>query len=128
VRIVKSTRNKVCVDGSLMKEYLLDEPLSEDFLEFLKHFGDLQILEHLRSPFFAFDKPHFLSIKGIIGDNLVEVRYKPEAHDLVMDYFHLLLAYFRSGKGGVVRMLQIEATITEKIEVRLHNDNDAASK
>ena len=119
MRIVKSTRTKVCVDGSLMKEYLLDEPLNDDFLAFLRHFGNLKILEHLRSPFFDFDKPYFLSIKGIIGDNLVEVRYKPEAYDLVADYFHLQLSYFRSGDEGVENLLQIDASIKKKIEVRL---------
>jgi hypothetical protein len=36
MRIVKSVQTKVCVDGSLMKEYVLDEPLTTEFLKFLE--------------------------------------------------------------------------------------------
>ena len=35
MRILKSIQTKVCVDGSLMKEYVLDEPLTDSFLKFL---------------------------------------------------------------------------------------------
>ncbi len=118
MQIIRSTRRKVCVDGSLMKEFVLDEPLSDEFLAFLRHFGEVKVLEHMRSPFFDFEKEHFLSIKGIIGDTVVEVRYKAIAQDFTADYFHLLLSYFRSGDDGVKKLTRIESTIMEKIAIR----------
>jgi hypothetical protein len=119
VRIVKSVQTKVCVDGSLMKEYVLDEPLAGEFLKFLENFGTVRSLEKLKKPYFSFEKELFISIKGFEGDCNVEVRYKKEFHDLVADYFHLLLYYEREGRQGIVKLKGIEESIREKMKFRL---------
>ena len=119
MRIRKSVQTKVCVDGSLMKEYVLDEPLTEGFLKFLTQFGTVRSLEHLKRPYFSFEKEHFIAIKGFVGDNTVEVRYKKEFQDLVADYFHLLLYYYDEGDTGVARLIGVGDAIREKMKVRL---------
>lgn len=119
MRIVKSVQSKVCIDGSLMKEYVLDEPLTEGFLKFLEHFGTVRILENLRKPYFSFEKELFISIKGFAGDCNVEVRYRKECQDLVADYFHLLLHYYRQGEPGIAGLKGIEESIRGKVKVRL---------
>ena len=119
MRIVKSIQSKVCVDGSLMKEYILDGPVTDGFLEFLGQFGTIRRLEQLRKPYFSFEKEHFLSVKGFVGDATVEVRYAKEAKDIVADYFHLLLFYEREGKGGIARLQGIGDAMQERIRVRL---------
>lgn len=119
VRIVKSVQTKVCVDGSLMKEYVLDEPLTEGFLKFLEQFGTVRYLDNLKKPYFSFEKEQFISIKGFVGDESVEVRYKNEFHDIILDYFHLLLYYHREGVSGIERLKGIEESMKEKIEIRL---------
>ena len=119
MRIVKSVQTKVCVDGSLMKEYILDEPLPGEFLRFLENFGTVRSLENLKKPYFSFEKELFLSIKGFEGDCNVEVRYKKEFQDLVGDYFHLLLYYEREGREGIVKLKGIEESIREKMKFRL---------
>ena len=121
MRILRSVQSKVCVDGSLMKEYLLDEPLTADFIGYLKNFGEVTVLEHLKKPFLSFEKEYFLSIKGIIGDPVVEVRYKAGLQDIVGDYFHLLLYYYRSGKE-VATLKQTEEILMKKIRVRFPED------
>jgi len=118
VRILKSVQTKVCVDGSLMKEFVLDEPLSGGFLKFLEKFGTVRTLEQLKKPYFSFEKEQFISIKGFVGDCTVEVRYKKEFQDLVADYFHLLLYYEREGEPGVAKLKGVEASIREKMKVR----------
>ena len=118
MRVLKSLQTKVCVDGSLMKEYVLDEPLSEDFLEFLGLFGTVRRLDQLKKPYFFFEKEQFISVKGFVGDCTVEVRYRKEFHDLVADYFHLLLFYGREGEKGISRLNGIEETIREKMRTR----------
>jgi hypothetical protein len=118
MRIVKSVQTKVCVDGSLMKEFILDEPLTESFLMFLEHFGTVTRREHLRKPYFAFEKPDFISIKGFAGDTSVEVRYAKDFHDLTADYFHLLLFYARDERRGVDTLREIEGSIAEKMKTR----------
>jgi len=119
MRVLKSLQTKVCVDGSLMKEFVLDEPPGEDFLHFLALFGTVRRLDHLKKPYFSFDKEHFISVKGFVGDTTVEVRYRKECQDLVADYFHLLLFYEREGSTGITRLKGIEETIRKKMKIRL---------
>jgi hypothetical protein len=119
VRIIKSVQKKVCVDGSLMKEYVLDEPLTESFLKFLENFGTVRLLEQLKKPYFSFEKELFISIKGFVGDSNVEVRYKKEFQDLVADYFHLLLYYYDQGERGVLALKGQEDSLRDKMKIRL---------
>ncbi|MDD1672724.1 MAG: hypothetical protein LUO82_06965 [Methanomicrobiales archaeon] len=102
-----------------MKEYVLDEPLTEGFLKFLEQFGTVRFLEQLKKPYFSFEKEHFISIKGFVNDCNVEVRYKKEFQDLVADYFHLLLYYERQGDSGISVLKRHEDTIWRKIKFRL---------
>jgi hypothetical protein len=101
-----------------MKEYVLDEPLTEGFLKFLGMFGTVRTLEQLKKPYFSFEKDQFISIKGFIGDCNVEVRYKKEFQDLVADYFHLLLFYERQSERGIANLNGIEESIRDKMNVR----------
>lgn len=119
MRILRSVQTKVCVDGSLMKEYALNEPLTEGFLKFLEQFGTVRLLEQLRKPYFSFEKEQFISIKGFVGDSIVEVRYKKEFQDLVADYFHLLLYYYDQGEQGIAHLKGQEDSIRDKMKIRL---------
>jgi hypothetical protein len=102
-----------------MKEYVLDEPLTEGFLKFLEKFGTVRFLEQLRKPYFSFEKELFISIKGFVGDSNVEVRYKKEFQDLMADYFHLLLYYYDQGERGIPALKGHEDTIRKKMKIRL---------
>jgi hypothetical protein len=102
-----------------MKEYILDTPLDEDFIRYLGNFGEVTVLTHLKAPFLSFEKPHFISIKGVIGDTVVEVRYAAGVHDLTAEYFHLLLTYYRDGRPDIGKLKRIEKTIRDKIALRL---------
>jgi hypothetical protein len=119
VRIVKSVQTKVCVDGSLMKEFVLDEPPTQSFLKFLEQFGTIRHLDQLKKPYFSFEKEQFISIRGFVGDSHVEVRYKKEFQDLVGDYFHLLLFYEHEGESGISRLKGVEKSIREMMKTRL---------
>jgi hypothetical protein len=118
MRIVRSVQSRVCVDGSILKEYLLDEPLTEEFLAFLKHFGSVRFLPQMKKPYFSFEQEDFISIKGFIGDPDIEVRSRKEFQDLTSDYFHLLLFYFREGEGGVEKLQAIGMAIRKKMNMR----------
>ena len=124
MRIVKSVQTKVCVDGSLMKEFVLDEPLTEEFLEFLKSFGTVKLYPHLKRPYFSFEQEHFISIKGFVGDTNVEVRNRKEFLDLTGDYFHLLLFYHSEGGQGSRKMQDIGESIRKKMKIRLPAPGD----
>jgi hypothetical protein len=102
-----------------MREYLLEEPLTPDFLVFLRSFGRVKEYPHMKRPYFSFEQEHFISVKGFIGDPSIEVRYRKEFADLTSDYFHLLLFYSRQGEPGIREMLEIRESISEKMRVRL---------
>jgi hypothetical protein len=102
-----------------MKEYLLESPLTPEFLEFLRSFGTVKEYPHMKRPYFSFEQEHFLSIKGFSGDTSVEVRYRKEFFDLTSDYFHLLLFYSREGEPGIRKMAEIADSIREKMRIRL---------
>lgn len=102
-----------------MKEYLLEEPLTADFLVFLRSFGEVKEYPHMKRPYFSFEQEHFISVKGFVGDPSVEVRYRKEFADLTSDYFHLLLFYSRQGEPGIRKMQEIRESIREKMRVRL---------
>ncbi|HTY14788.1 MAG TPA: hypothetical protein VMC42_03700 [Methanoregulaceae archaeon] len=118
MRIVRSKQSRVCVDGSLLKEFLLDEALTEEFIGFLYNFGSVRLFSHMKMPYFSFESEDFISVKGFVGDPVVEVRYRQEYADLTGDYFHLLLFYYRDGKPGIGKMKAIELSIRAKIETR----------
>lgn len=119
MRIVKSVQTKVCVDGSLMKEFVLDEPLTLDFLRFLESFGTVKQYPHLRRPYVSFEQEHLISVKGFVGDTIIEVRYRKEFQDLTADYFHILLFYSGEGEAGLRKMQDISDSIRKKITSRL---------
>jgi hypothetical protein len=101
-----------------MKEFVLDEPLTEEFLEFLKSFGTVKLYPHLKRPYFSFEQEHFISIKGFVGDMNVEVRNRKEFLDLTGDYFHLLLFYYHEGEPGTRKMQEIGKSLSEKMMIR----------
>jgi len=118
VRVERSLQRKLCVDGSLMKEFVLSEPISEDFADYLRNFGEVKILTLHGKPFLSFEKPHFISVKGILGEDTVEVRYAAGVHDLTADLFHLLLFHYSHGKE-IGKVKEIEGAMWTKIKIRL---------
>jgi hypothetical protein len=102
-----------------MKEFVLDEPLTEGFLKFLEKFGTVRTFEQMKKPYFSFEKEHFISIKGFVGDCNVEVRYKKEFRDLVADYFHLLLFYEGEGGPGIAKLKGVGESIRDRMKIRM---------
>ncbi|MDD1658859.1 MAG: hypothetical protein LUP92_01195 [Methanomicrobiales archaeon] len=118
MRVERSLQRKLCVDGSLMKEFVLDEPITEDLADYLRNFGEVKIQPLHGKQFLSFEKPHFISVKGVLGEDTVEVRYAAGVHDLTADLFHLLLFHYSSGKEiGKVR--EVEGAMWKAIRVRL---------
>jgi len=109
-----------------MKEFVLDDPLSADFLRFLETFGTVKHYPHLKRQYVSFEQEHFISIKGFVGDTSVEVRYRKENADLIADYFHLLLYYFDQDSCGNKKMLEITGSIRTKMKARMPTTEDRA--
>jgi len=97
MRIQRSIQHKYCADGSFMKEFLLDAPLTRDFFTYLGNFGQIGQLQNLGGGFCKFEKTNWFSIKGFVGDTTVEVRFKKESMELTVDFLYLLFSSYHEG-------------------------------
>ncbi len=98
MRVERSLQRKVCIDGSLMKEFVLSGPLTRDLADYLGNFGKVEILPLHGKQLLSFENPRFISVKGVLGEDTVEVRYVAGVHDLAADLFHLFLYHYSNGK------------------------------
>ena len=114
MRVERSLQRKVCVDGTLMKEFVLSEPVSPELAGYLGNFGTVEILALHGKQFLSFERPRFLSVKGVLGEETVEVRYAAGVYELAPDLFHLFLYHFSNG-GETGKMQEILAALDGKI-------------
>ena len=114
MRVERSLQRKLCVDGSLMKEFVLSGAVTMDLAEYLRNFGEVEILSLHGKQFLSFKKPHFISVQGVIGEDTVEVRYAAGVHDLAADLFHLFLYHYSNGKE-TSKMKEILSAMEGKI-------------
>ena len=54
MKVKLSKKHVVCSDGSTKDELLLDEPVSQEFLEYLKNFGEVTVRNDLKIPAYFF--------------------------------------------------------------------------
>ncbi len=120
MRILRSVRHKVCADGSFMKEFLLDSPISPGFFRYLGTFAQVESLPSVGEGFYKFEKPDWFSIKGFAGDTTVEVRFKKEVMDLTVDFVYSLFSSFREGNVDLSSLKQREQAIGERVRKRLY--------
>jgi len=120
MRILRSVRHKVCADGSFMKEFLLDEPVTPDFFTYLMHFGQVESLPDVGEGFYKFEKTDWFSIKGFAGDTMVEVRFKKEAMDLTSDFLYSLFSSYPDGVRNLPLLKQREQAVGERVSRRLY--------
>lgn len=116
MRIKKSNLHKYCNDGSTRNDLVLDEPVTMDFVNYLARFGEVKIREGMRMIPFTFDKTDFISVKGIVGDDEVEMRVKVPYVEETSGYFDLLLSHFHDGDPDIEAMRQEEVDIRERIK------------
>lgn len=115
MRILRSVRHKVCADGSFMKEFLLDAPVTTEFFSYLGNFGQVEALPNVGDGFYKFEKIDWFSIKGFAGDTTVEVRFKKEVMDLTVDFVYLLFSSYREGTMDLSLLKQREHAIGERV-------------
>ena len=114
MRVERSLQRKVCVDGSLMKEFALSGPVLTDLAEYLRNFGEVKILSLHGKQLLSFEIPRLISVQGVVGEDTVEVRYAAGVHDLAADLFHLFLYHYSNGKE-IGKMKEILAAMGGKI-------------
>ena len=117
MRIIRSIRHKVCADGSFMKEFLLDTPVTKEFFTYLGNFGQIEALPNVGEGFYKFEKPEWFSIKGFVGDTTLEVRFKKEVMDLTVDFVYFLFPFVPEGRCGPLSLIGREEAIVKPIRI-----------
>lgn len=120
MRILRSVRHKVCADGSLMKEFLINAPVPAEFFSYLGNFGTVEALPHLGDGFYKFERTDWFSIKGFAGDTTVEVRFNKPAMDLTMDFVYSLFSLYRDGDPDLAVLRRREEALAERVRKRLY--------
>jgi hypothetical protein len=113
MRILRSVRHKVCADGSFMKEFLLDAPITKEFFAYLGNFGQVEALPHVSEGFYKFEKSDWFSIKGFAGDSIVEVRFNREVMDLTVDFLYFLFSSYSVGMQDCSLLNRRERVVSE---------------
>lgn len=105
-----------------MKEYLLDQPVSRNFLMFLENFGMVEMLPNLGEGFYKFEKPDCFSIKGFLNDTSFEVRFRKEVMDFTVDFLYSLLHSYRDGDPDLAMLKKRDAAVSERISKHLYGE------
>ena len=122
MRILRSNRHKYCADGSFMKEFILDTEVTPVFLDFLKHYGSLEMLPGLGEGFFKFEKTDCFSIKGFLNESSFEVRFKKEVMEFTSDFLYSMLYCYQNGKPDYTTLNRRDAALMERVKTRLHGN------
>lgn len=62
-----------CFDGSVIKEFIFDTPISEPFIKKLGVIGALEYFPEFPRPFFRIEKKDDYQIKGVVQNKTMRV-------------------------------------------------------
>lgn len=74
-----------------MHEYLLDETVTPQFITHLTKFGEVRILCDLDPPFFCCTVEDSMTIKGMVHDSQVYIRFNRDRLESLKDLFYNIL-------------------------------------
>lgn len=75
MELVNIKKLEDCFDGGVIFEYTFDEKIQEGFMKKLSGKGKLDYFPEFAKPFFKIFSDKGLQIKGIIGENNIEVTF-----------------------------------------------------
>lgn len=73
MKVIKIKELEDCFDGSFIKEVLLDDIVSKDFIFCMGKEGELQYYPSFARPFYKIEVPGKYIIKGVEGNNTIRV-------------------------------------------------------
>ncbi|HUH78362.1 MAG TPA: hypothetical protein VLY83_00545, partial [Methanoregula sp.] len=118
VLVLKSVQTKVCVEGSLVNEYVPGGPRTEGLFRSQGQSGSVRLPGQGEEPSLSFEKERFIPVKGFGGDGSAGVRYKSGFRDPVPDHLHLLLFCRGRGSRGTAGLKEIGGPIRETMRLR----------
>ena len=128
MRIIREVKQKVCADGAFMREVVLDNPATDSFVNYLQNLGPVMALGEIGPGFFKYEFRDGFSIKGWIGDNTIEIRFRREVMDLCEDFIPSLFSYYQDGSPDLKSIRIMEAQLRNRVQMRLHGNGEEKSE
>jgi len=76
MKVIETRHVEDCFDGSLIKELLLAEEITKQFILLLGKDGNVQYFSHFARPFFKIRLAGLYDIKGIEGNKTMRIHLK----------------------------------------------------
>ena len=105
-----------------MREVILDTPVTEPFVEYLKNFGTVMRLGAMGPGFFKYELENGFSIKGWIGDTNIEIRFRREVMDLCEDFVSVLFDHYHIREQDPDRIRRMDEQLRVMIQERQHGN------
>jgi len=93
LKVLKKIKIEECLDGVIIKEFLLDDRVNKEFINHLQVFGDLKYYPHFPRPFFKVTKKNKFIIKGVQGNNTFQVFFTKYSKELENDIVKKIICF-----------------------------------
>lgn len=103
MKIIKIKELEDCFGGSFIKEVLLNEAVTKEFIYYLGGKGVMQYFPSFARPFYVIDIPERCIIKGGEGNKTLRIILNRNTIEKSLKYFHNLVIEYKRGGGENVR-------------------------
>jgi len=101
MKVLETVALEVCLDGSVRKEFSLDEVVTRDVIGHLGAVGSLEYFPSCARPFFRVTRPGCYVLKGVEGNATFQVLFIIDSHQHEDDLTRHIEAYRRDEDGSV---------------------------
>jgi hypothetical protein len=82
MRVVESKKVEDCLDGSMIKDFSMDEPVDQSFIRHLGNDGSLEYFPDFARPFYRVTKDGLYVLKGVEGNKTFQVVFVTDDEEL----------------------------------------------
>jgi hypothetical protein len=115
VQVINVRKSRRCIDGTILREYTLDNQVSEGMIGYLEYFGTVKVLADMAQPFYTFRMGDYFSVKGMVGDTAMFVRFQPGFMPDTEIFFTRLISGFDMEAPGRDAIRKLQSDLIEKI-------------
>jgi len=115
LKIINVRKSRRCIDGTVLREYTLDEPVPVGIIGFLEQFGTVKALADMEQPFYTFRMGDIFNIKGMVDDTAMFVRYQPASMSHTEIFFTRLIEGFDTNAPDLEELRKMHGELIEKI-------------
>lgn len=100
-KVTPKRRLATCKDGRIIREYIIDPPLDQEFIDFLSSIDHISITEIGNLTFYRIEWIPEVMIKGMVQDPILYVYHPSKYTEKIGIYLDLLLScYERKDPDG----------------------------